>query len=800
MNLIILLHNKISAAVLVVAILVGDFLSIVVEGATSPDVIGKSKMMAAMKLMRRPQSQLPSAFLIHPLQKRVFGRSHNTIGKTCISCARQPYIRNFTIHRPLSSTIIRMSSISTEEDVNLLTQDDQTIYNELSSLSQKIRSLDESYYGGGTDIISDEEYDALARREAELCTKYPHLLLRLEKRSGLGKEATRFGGRVGQSYREVGDEEDTQDTKQAKKKKKKTSTKTATKKRKKRKHLENAPMQSLDNAMDAEEVVLWMNRVKKLLLSASTADIEPEDDEVLDGVEKSVPITIIAEPKIDGLSLSLRYELDTKQSDATISVYNFVWGATRGDGRQGEDVSEAVKSAWMKNVTFNPNSTSEEQQFHVPMSFRISAYEHSPPETIEVRGEVVLPQASFDEFTRKIIASDNNKNITFSNARNAASGILLRSKEPASEEALEQTRWLQSRLTFYAYDIVASNANNDGSSSSDWLSTKFTETSEKMRDSLSTIGFQVPNPVAMEKVVLEADTEKTEADIPSLLDYHRKLLNDRDGEVSLPYQIDGVVYKVSSLAERRICGSSSRTPRWAIAHKFPPLCAVTKLNGIGIQVGRTGAMTPVAILEPVDLGGVMVARASLHNFHYARKILLPSSNTTSVNSEERVVNKGVEVLVSRAGDVIPQVMKRIFDNDGSSIDGVISLEPPKHCPACGSPTSFGSVGTTSPKKSKKAEGTIEGEESASNDDASGGVETESGQVLRCSGPQLLCQPRAINAMSYAYSRAGLDVKGLSKSKLQHLMDENIIRYPADLFIAFGGTSNDDPSVGEGEFN
>ncbi len=775
---------------------------IVVEGASTDDI---GKMMGAVKLMQRSQPRVSSAFLVGPLKSRLCHQSstRKVIERPLKSCVQQSYNHLSTHQHHRSPTSIRMSSVSKaspvegEVSINVhssLDDNEQTIYNELSALAQKIRSLDESYYGGGTDIISDEEYDALARREAELCTTYPHLLSRLEEESGLGKEATRFGGRVGQSYKDVDEESSADDAEPTKKKKKKKApTRSATKKRQKRKHLENAPMQSLDNAMDTPEVILWLNRVKKLLLSAATGDTDP-DDESLD-TEQSIPITIIAEPKIDGLSLSLRYELDTRESDEATSIYNFVWGATRGDGRQGEDVSEAVKSAWMKNST-----SSTDTGFNVPNSFHISTNEHAPPKTIEIRGEVVLPQASFDEFTRNMTALDNNnKTTTFSNARNAASGILLRSKEPTSEEALEQTKWLQSQLTFYAYDIVAY---DNERFSSEWLSSKFTETSTKMRDSLSSIGFQVPNPVAMEDVTFSSETDNVEADVPSLLGYHRKLLDDRDGAISLPYHIDGVVYKVSSLTERRICGSSSRTPRWAIAHKFPPLCGVTRLNGIEIQVGRTGALTPVAILAPVDLGGVVVARASLHNFHHASKILLPSSNNNSSATDDRIVGKGVEVLVSRAGDVIPQVMKRIFDDDGSTEDGAISLEPPKHCPACGSPTTFGFVTSPTRKKSKKMDEVVEGDiqDSLASDVSNGDFEAESGQVLRCSGPQLLCQPRAINAMAYAYSRAGLDVKGLSKSKLQHLMDADIIRYPADLFVAFGDDGAKDSSVSQGKIS
>ncbi|KAL7456774.1 hypothetical protein ACHAWC_008244 [Mediolabrus comicus] len=742
-------------------------------------------------------AKMPSAFVnTSPLKSALFGRARTascigSMQKDIINQLHQSYIGSSS-HISLISMRM-LSTINNAETageglisikLSRLTEDEQTIYQELSALSQKIRELDESYYGGGASTISDEEYDALARREAELCTKYPDLLILLEEESGLGKDATRFGGRVGQTYKEMKELESSNEVKPAKKKKTtKTSIKSSsTKKRQKRKHLENAPMQSLDNAMDTPEVVAWVNRVKKLLLSAATTDTDPDEGNH-DANGLNISVKIIAEPKIDGLSLSLRYELDDKQSNAQTTSYNFVWGATRGDGKQGEDVSEAVKSAWIRNDT----KSLDNQQFTLSKSLHIAADEQfSPPTTLEIRGEVVLPQASFDEFTRNLTAS-NNKTATFSNARNAASGILLRSKEPTSEEALTQTKWLQSRLQFYAYDIVASNS-NDVDSSTTWLSSKFTEDVTKMRDALTSLGFQVPDPVATEDITFSLENDTVEADIPALLDYHRKILTDRDDRATcLPYHIDGVVYKVSSLVDRRICGSSSRTPRWAIAHKFPPQVAVTRLNDIEIQVGRTGALTPVAILEPVDLGGVMVARASLHNFHYARKILSPARGAiTQTKTDASTINKGIEVLVSRAGDVIPQVMKRIFNDDGSNVDGVISLEPPQQCPACGSPTTFDFVNSATQMKSRKKTNDIINQE---NDDDNDDLETDSGQVLRCSGPQLLCQPRAVNAMAYAYSRAGLDVKGVSKSKLQQLMDENIIRYPADLFVAFGDSDD-----------
>jgi len=371
-----------------------------------------------------------------------------------------------------------------------------------------------------------------------------------------------------------------------------------------------------------------------------------------------------------------------------------------------------------------------------------------------------------------------------------------------------------------------------------------------MRDALTRLGFRVPFPIAIESIQVASDVELDVSDVPNLLNYHRDLMSARDGgghggdgdaarsddgardreadndgaatRPDLPYQIDGAVYKLVPFDDRRRAGSSSRAPRWAIAHKFPPTNAVTRLLDVEVQVGRTGALTPVAILEPVYLSGVLVSRASLHNFHFARKMLLPRGAAASYDSADeglvsdlkameetannrRVagVRKGISLLVGRAGDVIPQVKKRVFDDDCDdgivfATNGMISLEDPRACPACGSPTSYDFVDV--PKKGRKAknEARDDGEPSQSvGDDEEEIVDREGGQVLRCSGPQLLCQPRAVNGLAYAYSRAGLDVKGLSKARIAHLMEEGIIRFPSDLFALFGGTEGGDSSQRDG---
>lgn len=752
----------------------------------------------------------------------------------------------------------------------LLSEEDQSIYTELRLLSAKIRRLDDKYYGNidnesdndGSNMgipsaktmnedVSDEEYDALARREAEICTLHPHLLERLERETGLGKRATRFGGRVGR----VLDEEDGDTTSLSKKKPKKSITKRPMKKRIKRQHLATAPMHSLDNAMDDCEAVAWLNRVRKLLLAARTKNLEDDED---DDAAIQFPIQIMGEPKIDGLSLSLRYELRENtdvEEGRNEYIYDFVWGATRGDGTQGEDVSETVKNAWM---TYDQNAPNDDQ-FSIPTSLSISSQLIThPPAILEIRGEVVLPLKAFEEFSLNITKTNEPTNSTgdnarmntptFSNARNAASGILLRSKEPISQEEIQRTRLLQSKLRFYAYDIVASismsgtNGGNDHSVSDGGLGGVIGDTGEKMMSSLKSLGFCVPDPMVIENVTVTSKTELDRSDIPNLLSYHHELMSARDAvpfhsmngmhsnnsnhqtQNRFEYAIDGVVYKISSLRDRQVCGSSSRTPRWAIAHKFPPQSAITQLIDVEVQIGRTGALTPVALLDPVNLGGVTVSRASLHNFHYAKKILVGTDDLSdpakpTSNGESLTVRKGISVLVSRAGDVIPQVIKRIFDDDieesiisRGNNSGWISLDPPEWCPACGSKTAFDDVGSKvradSNSKSKKSSDVANNESDNKSfattaddidkkDEPKISTDSESGQVMRCTGPQLLCQPRAVGAIVHAYSRAGLDVKGISESRLRQLMEENIIRYPADLFAVFGAKSFEDSPTAKG---
>ena len=627
---------------------------------------------------------------------------------------------------------------------------EEKIYQELKSLTGIIQEHDRLYYTPGLEpALTDEEYDALTAQEAELCKSYPHLLKRLEQESGLGTKVSRYGGRVGLLEPD-----------------------TSVNERRKLVHLENAPMQSLDNAMTFTSVMKWLNRVRKGLFK----------DKSNSGLDE-ISVELIAEPKMDGLSLSLRYILVDKNEN----LYRLQWGATRGDGTRGEDVTDAVLAIDM-----------------IPREFTfIAANQDVTPNIIEVRGEVVLPTSTFERLTKEAETVDDdsiaNKDIEskeespsnssstallpnqFANARNAASGILMRRKalSELTDMEIENTKTLRSMLNFYAYSVAFS------SGVSDDVDNAFFENGQEMRNILQGFGFEVPNPCDIVNVLLDREEEIDESQCQALLDYHTLVMANRlkssqqDSKVNEKYDfdfdVDGAVYKVSSVASRSILGSSSRFPRWAIAHKFPAQCAVTKLNAVEVQIGRTGALTPVAVLEPVDLGGVTVSRASLHNFEFAQSILKAKAHESDIG-----VPIGSSVMINRAGDVIPQVIQRIDSDDDSkpveTKDDFISLSAPKKCPACGSDTVFDLVaGRSSAKSAAKDDKDKElSEENAKSKESVG-------QVLRCGGPQLLCPPRAIGALSHTFSRSGIDVTGLSEARLQQLVNATLIRVPSDLF-------------------
>ena len=687
-------------------------------------------------------------------------------------------------------------------------QEETEIYKELQWLSQEIRRHDRLYYDGGHPEFDDDDYDALARRESDICQQYPHLEAKWQAESGLGIQATRHG-RVGPGASECIIDEKNKDSQ---------SVTPGTLPRLKRNHL--VPMLSLDNATNRAQLEKWLRHiVKQLTLQSNEGNTNSEEIDIQSSALKAIGdtsvTTILTEPKLDGLSLSLRY---VRKNDAF--MYNLEWASTRGDGKQGQDVTQAV----LHGMTSLP----------VDLEVAASASIFELPKVLEIRGEVVLPRSVFSDLKATKTSPDeaqNNaeSNLQFSNARNAASGILLRkmpatstsgskvseSPENTYDGSSEALKPLQSFLKFYAYDLVLADIDDDA-----WPVDAL-----EARQLLIKWGFDVASPIAITHLDIPAvnselnedtSTEDTETSAPlpwkpddlyPMMDYYRQLrihreklntdensknekiadeqnhnLNATTGSSLLSssppdtlqfgdYDMDGCVHKVVEYKQRRVLGSSSKSPRWAVAHKFPPVTAMTYLKDIDVQVGRTGAITPVAILEPVEIAGVTVQRATLHNFGHMASVLLGEGGKCdginenvpeNASSLERQIPKNTPVLVRRAGDVIPQVVRRInakLDAKPSEMttaeeDGFIGLDPPSHCPACGSPTVADEPTTSG---------------------------TTVGQVVRCAGPPLRCPPRAVTSLAHAFSRDALFITGLSEARIQQLMDSNFLRFPCDLF-------------------
>ena len=330
------------------------------------------------------------------------------------------------------------------------------------------------------------------------------------------------------------------------------------------------PMQSLDNAFSPEDVEAWAARLAKVLHEAGEG--------VGAGGEG---LEYVAELKIDGVSLSLRYEQG-----------KLVRGATRGNGVTGEDITANVLA--MGGAA-------------IPTSLRAPC-----PPVVEVRGEVYLSRATFQALNDARAAAGQPP---LSNPRNAASGS-LRQLDPA------ETR--ERGLGFFAYGAECEEQ-GQGQGGEEGAAPRG---QAELLERLAGWGFEVARPWARCRGLGE------------LLAFHARM---EAGRARLPFDVDGVVYKLDSLPLRRAAGASARAPRWAQAHKFSPVEARTRVARIEVQVGRTGVLTPVAILEPVTVGGVVIGRATLHNFQdLARKD----------------VREGDEVVVRRAGDVIPQVLGR----------------------------------------------------------------------------------------------------------------------------------------------
>lgn len=401
------------------------------------------------------------------------------------------------------------------------------------------------------------------------------------------------------------------------------------------------PMLSLDNAFSEAELRDFHRRVS----------------DRLDLGEEAEDLEYAAEPKLDGAAVSLLYE------DGV-----FVRAATRGDGRTGEDITHNVRTIES-----------------VPLRLIGAGY----PPTLEVRGEVYMPKAGFEEYNRKAAAAGEK---TFVNPRNAAAGSLRQ---------LDPRLTAERPLEMYAYSVgVVDGGELPGHHS-------------EVLDRLQEWGLRVSPERA---VVRGAD---------GCFRYFEHLGEIRN---ELAYEIDGVVFKVDDLRLQRELGFVSRAPRWAIAQKFPAQEEMTVVNGVEFQVGRTGALTPVARLEPVFVGGVTVSNATLHNIDELHR---------------KDVRPGDTVIIRRAGDVIPEVVSVVLSKRPR---GTKPVDLPGNCPVCDSHV----------------------------------VREEGEAVARCTGG-LFCSAQRIEALKHFVSRKAMDIDGLGAKVIEQLVGIDRVKTPADLF-------------------
>ena len=494
-----------------------------------------------------------------------------------------------------------MSANSSEDaakiDATIATMTDLEATAELAVLAEKIAHHNQRYHGDDDPEISDAEFDGLMRYNSALEAAFPHLVLPNSPSQKVGAAP-----KAGFS---------------------------------KRRHA--VPMLSLGNAFNDADAHEFDARIRRFLKLDDAAEL-----------------SYSVEPKIDGLSINLRYEAGA-----------LIEAVTRGDGAEGELVTANVKT-----IADIPH------QLHGDC-----------PEVVEVRGEIFMGKADF--LALNAAQSEAGAKV-FANPRNAAAGSLRQ-----KDHSITASR----ALKFFAY------AAGD-------MSSPVADTHSDFLKRLSAWGFVV-NPLSI-----------TANGMDAALAQHQVI---GDARADLDYDIDGVVYKVDRHDYQQRLGQVSRSPRWAIAHKFPAEKAETRLLDIDIQVGRTGALTPVARLEPVTVGGVVVSNATLHNEDYI---------------VEKDIQIGDMVRIQRAGDVIPQVLAVVMEKRDNSQPFIF----PDTCPICHSPA----------------------------------IRPEGEAVRRCTGG-MTCPAQAVEGLKHFVSRDAFDIDGLGSTLVQELFDDEVIKSPADIF-------------------
>ncbi|MFT6557512.1 NAD-dependent DNA ligase LigA [Sneathiella sp.] len=475
-------------------------------------------------------------------------------------------------------------------------------------MSATLKALSAAYYQEDAPRVDDAEYDALFRKLQEIEVAFPELVNDESPTQRVGAAPAKGFGKVRHSV----------------------------------------PMLSLDNAFNSEDLREFEGRVRRFL-----------------GLPRTEDVAFFAEPKIDGLSASLRYE-----------NARFVQGATRGDGQEGEDITENLKTLQ-------------------DLPLRLKGDKNLHPDVFEVRGEVYMSISDF-QILNENQAKAGQK--IFANPRNAAAGSLRQ-----LDKKITASRKL--RLFAYAWGEAS---DVPGLTQSEVL------------EQFSQWGFSV-NPLS-----------KVCHNMEEAIDAYRKIEELR---ATLDYDIDGVVFKVNRLDWQSRLGFVSRSPRWAIAHKFPAEKATTLVKDIEIQVGRTGALTPVARLAPVSVGGVVVSNATLHN---------------EEEIERKDIRVGDTVVIQRAGDVIPQVVEVLVDKRDESTSQ--PFQYPTVCPVCGS-------------HAVREINALSGKEDV---------------VRRCTGG-LICDAQAMERLKHFVSRNAFDIDGLGAKQIELFYKLGWVKSPVDIF-------------------